>query len=437
MPTLENINGASLAGTPDVRQSIEGLIDVFGTKQQRDERARLLAQEEQKKAAMDEIMGTISGGTGQGGPAGAPSKRANNALLRLASIDPKMAKTMQEMIASQDEQAFEAARRETEKGTRAAAHIKSLDSFGKKRHALYLMRTEAEMRGEDTSRFDQLAQMSERELDLALNKMMVQGADIKTLTDEYLKPKVTFSEVRDEAGNIIGQRNDITGEIKRDPRAVMTDAQFRQQLELASEKGKAAAAPVNALAGLMQQQRIETERLKQEEMRGKIEERAEKLERGRQAVTSRKEAARTKASTVIAKVGEAIEILDESPKLSAGLGGQILGNVGGTSAKNLKATLDTINALNAFGELQAMREASPTGGALGSVAVRELDLLAATIASMDQAQDAKTLKRNLLKVSKHYKNWLNVMEKVKAPTSPEEVDAQTQPAAINFSDLPD
>ena len=47
----------------------------------------------------------------------------------------------------------------------------------------------------------------------------------------------------------------------------------------------------------------------------------------------------------------------------------------GTEAYNFKADLETLRANISFSELQAMREASKTGGALGQVAVRELELL--------------------------------------------------------------
>jgi hypothetical protein len=62
---------------------------------------------------------------------------------------------------------------------------------------------------------------------------------------------------------------------------------------------------------------------------------------------------------------------------------------------NIEATLDTIKANLSFSELQEMRNNSPTGGALGGIAVRELDLLGATIASLDANQSQEELRRSL------------------------------------------
>ncbi len=64
-------------------------------------------------------------------------------------------------------------------------------------------------------------------------------------------------------------------------------------------------------------------------------------------------------------------------------------------AVNIKNNLVTIKAGIAFDRLQAMREASKTGGALGSVTERELDMLASAYGSLDQSSDATILRQNL------------------------------------------
>lgn len=80
-----------------------------------------------------------------------------------------------------------------------------------------------------------------------------------------------------------------------------------------------------------------------------------------------------------------------------------------TGATDLAADLETIKANLGFAELQAMREASPTGGALGQVAVQELVALQSTIASLDQAQSPEQLKQRLNEIRTHYDNWRKVM----------------------------
>jgi hypothetical protein len=83
---------------------------------------------------------------------------------------------------------------------------------------------------------------------------------------------------------------------------------------------------------------------------------------------------------------------------STGIMSQMTSGVGGTPAKNLAATLDTIKANMGFDELQEMRDNSPTGGALGQVAVQEIQYLQSVIASLDQAQSNEQLKENLARI---------------------------------------
>lgn len=91
---------------------------------------------------------------------------------------------------------------------------------------------------------------------------------------------------------------------------------------------------------------------------------------------------------------------------STGIMGQMLKGYGGTSAMNLKTTLDTIKAQMGFDELQEMRDNSPTGGALGQVAVQEINFLQSVIASLDQEQSNEQLIENL-KIIKEAKRQSN------------------------------
>lgn len=81
-----------------------------------------------------------------------------------------------------------------------------------------------------------------------------------------------------------------------------------------------------------------------------------------------------------------------------------------SDARDLGAKLQTIKANLGFDRLQQMRSESPTGGALGQVAVQELQALQATIANLDQMQGPEQLGKNLDKIEKHYTNWVNVMQ---------------------------
>lgn len=147
------------------------------------------------------------------------------------------------------------------------------------------------------------------------------------------------------------------------------------------------------------------------------------------------ETANIKAKIVMDKVDEALK---ETGFFSTGLTGSVLGMVPGTGAYNLEATLDTIKANIGFNELQAMRQASPTGGALGSIAVRELDMLQAVLASLKKGQTQDKLVSGLNQVKQHYSNWKNAVDQSAvveggAPSNPQR-RATDAPAGVSAAE---
>jgi hypothetical protein len=73
----------------------------------------------------------------------------------------------------------------------------------------------------------------------------------------------------------------------------------------------------------------------------------------------------------------------------------VLQNLPATDARALSRDLDTIRANVGFEELQAMRDASPTGGALGQVSEMENRLLQSIRGAMDQYDKGENLSKNL------------------------------------------
>lgn len=86
--------------------------------------------------------------------------------------------------------------------------------------------------------------------------------------------------------------------------------------------------------------------------------------------------------------------IDQVSNWTAGAG-SVLSNIPGTAAADLEATLSTVQADAAFSRLQAMRDASKTGGALGQVSERELSLLQNAMVALSQSQSPEQLKQNL------------------------------------------
>lgn len=90
--------------------------------------------------------------------------------------------------------------------------------------------------------------------------------------------------------------------------------------------------------------------------------------------------------------------------------GALLGKLPGTPARNLRGTVDTIKANLGFEQLAKMRAASPTGGALGQIAVKELEFLQAAVANLDPDQHETQVEENLNEVITRYENWLKAVE---------------------------
>ena len=109
-------------------------------------------------------------------------------------------------------------------------------------------------------------------------------------------------------------------------------------------------------------------------------------------------------------INEVKQARDKVSGFTAGAGA-LLSVVPLTEAKDLSKRLNTIKANLGFDRLQQMRDASPTGGALGQVAVQELIALQSTIASLDQDQSPAQLKEALNKIEFHYSNWRDAVRK--------------------------
>jgi hypothetical protein len=94
------------------------------------------------------------------------------------------------------------------------------------------------------------------------------------------------------------------------------------------------------------------------------------------------EAANAKVGLVLSKVDQALPLVSN---WSVGPG-SYLASLPATQARDLREITNTIVANLGFDELQEMRSNSPTGGALGAIAVQELEMLQKTKTSLDQAQ---------------------------------------------------
>lgn len=81
-----------------------------------------------------------------------------------------------------------------------------------------------------------------------------------------------------------------------------------------------------------------------------------------------------------------------------GFGGTTLSKIPGTAAADVRALLDPLKNQSFVSGLQAMRQASPTGGAVGNVSNAEGARFENLIRSLDQAQTPAQVKQSLEKI---------------------------------------
>lgn len=114
----------------------------------------------------------------------------------------------------------------------------------------------------------------------------------------------------------------------------------------------------------------------------------------------------------------AISALDDAERLvngnSTGFVGQLTRGVGGTRAYNLNQALEPVRAILSFETLAEMRRNSATGGALGSIAVRELELLGNTMRSLDTAQSEQQVRSALNTTRSQLQRTLQAIEAARA-----------------------
>jgi len=117
--------------------------------------------------------------------------------------------------------------------------------------------------------------------------------------------------------------------------------------------------------------------------------------------------ARMQASSALSSVTNAIAQTEKAHDEailpgSVGLGSKIynmtVGQLGGTAGNIIRDNIDTIKANATFDKLAAIRAASPTGGALGSISDFENRLLAASTATLSPNLTMGQLRENMYRV---------------------------------------
>lgn len=128
----------------------------------------------------------------------------------------------------------------------------------------------------------------------------------------------------------------------------------------------------------------------------------------------------------ITVIGEALPNVDWN---STGLVGQTTRGIGGTDAYNLNQQLEPVRAILSFENLAEMRRNSATGGALGSIAVRELELLGNTVRSLDTAQGTEQVRNALNATRGQFQRTLAALQAARQELEQGPSDAPMEPMA--------
>lgn len=143
---------------------------------------------------------------------------------------------------------------------------------------------------------------------------------------------------------------------------------------------------------------------------------------GKQAANPNADASSAYQQSTINSIDEIVGLLDQTSNNMnpfdniAGLIGSLKSNFPGNNAYDVDKMLNTIKANVGFDRLQAMRDSSKTGGALGQVTELELKLLQSSLAALDQGMSPKRFREQLMIVRDQY---IKVTGLLATPDTPE------------------
>lgn len=121
---------------------------------------------------------------------------------------------------------------------------------------------------------------------------------------------------------------------------------------------------------------------------------------------SQAQAAKT-AQLVVQDIGRTLEHINESMTASGAVVGTTTKLIPGSPAWQTDRMLESVKANIGFDKLQAMRAASPTGGALGQVSDAENKLLQATAGNLDAGLPTEMLQANLQRLYNQYNDVIH------------------------------
>ena len=199
-----------------------------------------------------------------------------------------------------------------------------------------------------------------------------------------------------------------SGRMGFDPRMIATQGEAETAAEVnnieqtATPQAQAAAEQAQAVG------EAETDIALDRQDRMYQQERSQELEENRRAAFNRLS---TQADQIGNVTAIADKVLSQASGWTTGLLGSMLSWAPGSPQRDLAENLKTLESNAAFDKLQSMRDLSPTGGALGQVSERELDLLKSSWSALSQSQSETQFKENVQRFKDQVEqSWARVIE---------------------------
>ena len=235
------------------------------------------------------------------------------------------------------------------------------------------------------------------------------GAVVGDVGDEPLSPTAQAAMAPEPAPTPAPAVSPTVADL--DSQLANVESQIEAIINAAPDRGQSAAASIAGVSIDDPQAQLRLDRLQAQETdlrarRNAEIQKAELAEQEAAAAQARAEARTPQTINTLQTVNQLQSDIAESQRLTTGFWGDVLSNVRGSAAYDARALATTIKANLGFDQLQALREASPTGGALGQVAVQELEALQATIANLDLAQSQGQVLDNLEAIEDNYKRLI-------------------------------
>jgi hypothetical protein len=274
----------------------------------------------------------------------------------------------------------------------------------------------------DTDEFLQMLESDPQAAMQSVNQAIQLGEQMGFL--KAVEQPEKFEPVTDDQGNIVGQRNTVTGQVVKDPRSAPKPAnipsnvnEFEYWKSLPKKQQdeylrvKRATQFLDVGSGFVTPDPTDptkTSPVAERELKP-----AERPEHAAAVTKAEKEAAAKvehatafpKARNTLTSLNQQWDLvedtidtaLEQTSPFTAGVGAWTK-VIPASPAKNLEQSLESIKANIGFDKLQDMRANSPTGGALGQVSDFENKLLQSVKGSLQQNQSVSQLVANLKRV---------------------------------------